>query len=103
MSDRINFGFNKKIKATGNKVILEKLERKREITRNGIFIPDEAVAGYTLTKARVISIGPKAEYENFKVGDIVLYDTCSVFYDTHPIVVTKVENIIGLYEEEEIS
>lgn len=100
MSDRINYEFNKKLKATGDKVILEKIEKKRDIIRNGIFIPDEAVAGYTMSKARVISIGPKAQYENFKEGDIVFYDTCSVFYDTHPIVVTKIENIIGICEEE---
>lgn len=102
MSDRINCEFNpKSIKATGNKVVLQKLDRKKDYIQKGVLIPEESIAGYTATKAKVLSIGPDALFENFKVGDIVLYDTCSVFYDTHPVVITKVENIICIVEDEE--
>ena len=101
MSDRINYDFNAKIKATGNKVVLQKLERKRDIIKNGVLIPEEFIAGYTVTKAKVLSVGPDAKFENFKEGDTVLYDTCAVFYDTHPVVIVKVENIICIVEDEE--
>ena len=57
----------KSIKATGNKVALQKLDRKKDYIQKGVLIPEESIAGYTATKAKVLSIGPDALFENFKV------------------------------------
>jgi hypothetical protein len=91
------------LRAYGIKVVLEKLEKNKEVVLpGGIIVPQESTDGFTLNKAKVLSIGSEVPAEEgLAVGDIVLYDKCSVFHDTHPIVVTNYENIICTWVEED--
>jgi hypothetical protein len=91
------------MRAVGVKVVLEKLEKEHEvILPGGIIVPQESAKGFTMNKAKVVSIGSEVPAEEgLAVGDVVLYDQCSVFADTHPIVVTNYENIICKWVEED--
>lgn len=99
------FGINapfeeENLTATGDKVVLKKHERLHERVVDGIVIPCTMEnIGNKMAKATVLSVGPAVE-ERIKVGSTVLYDQWSVFYDTHPIVITKAENIIVEVEKE---
>ena len=79
----------------------EKCEVFHERNINGIIIPTSADVNSALSKARVLSIGDKAkkDLEGVEVGSMVLYDHLSVFYDAHPRVITRSENIICKIEE----
>lgn len=91
------------MRACGDKVVLQKFEREHEvILPGGIIIPQESAKGFTANKATILSIGSEvpAKELGLAVGDVVLYDQCSVFIDTHPTVVTKYENIICKFEED---
>lgn len=83
------------MKATGNKIVLERLQ-SRNVDRlvDNIIIPAHIEQNERLSKAKILSIGSRCKDVGLKIGDIVSYDTMSVFYDTHPIVITKIENII---------
>ncbi len=101
-----NFGisegiFEKNVKPLHDKVVLKKEEISHERNSGGIIIPQKIDVPTMAIKAEVVAIGPDAQKElpDLKVGDKVLYDALSVFYDTHPIVITKVENIICKIEE----
>jgi len=94
----INEPFQKELEACGEKVILKKLEYNHEQKFGEIVLPDTR-SGSKMTKAEVISVGRDAKLTGLKPGQIVLYDTYSVFFDTYPIVITKFENIIGVLEE----
>ena len=87
--------------ALHDKVALRKLEVFHEQKRGDIIIPSSAGLNTRANKAIVVSIGEEAkkDLEGLQLGDVVLYDQLSVFYDTHPIVVTKCENIICKVEE----
>jgi len=82
------------MKAVGNKVVLEKLERDEERTYGDIIIPRRTDNNSKMTKGLILSVGPLAEIQNIVAGDIVLYDTMSVYDNTKNIVVTDIENII---------
>jgi len=90
------------MEATGNKVVLEKQEYSHATTYGDIILPDAYDRSSRLCKGKIMSIGSQARCLNLNVGDMVLYDTFSVFYDTYPLVVTKVENIIVRFNEEEV-
>lgn len=94
-----NFEFDKIMKATGDKVVIKRLERQHEHKYGDLIIPD-FTPDANLNKGVIISIGRDADKYGLKVGDMVLYDSFSVFYDTFPIVVTKIENVIGRVDEE---
>lgn len=91
---------NENLTACGDKVVLKKHERIHERNVGGIVIPNtlENVSA-KLAKATVLSIGPDVQ-EGITVGSVVLYDQWSVYYDTHPVVVTRSENIIMEVEDE---
>jgi len=95
-------GYNKNLEASGEKIVLKIVEEPgKNRTYGDIIIPDSSDKGFRATKAEVVSIGSDVpESEGIKVGDIVLYDTYSVFYDVKPIVVTNYENIICRVEED---
>ncbi len=86
--------YNKKLKAIGDKVAIEVLDKGLEKVVDGIIIPKTASANTSLAKGRVISKGVDVK-KNFGIDDIVWFDRLSVFYDTHPIVILKEENIIS--------
>lgn len=89
-------------KALGDKIFLRKTEVYHERKYGDLILPQQVDLNYRMTKATVISMGPRAiqEYPDLKPGDTVLYDHFSAFYDTHPVVVVKAENIIcGVIEE----
>ena len=90
---------NVKMKAVGDKVVLEQLERHCERVVDGIIIPLFCELNSKMTKAKIISVGPEASIYNLKEGDVVVYDTMSVMYDEHPYVVTNIENIIAKIED----
>lgn len=98
---RINREYNKPLKAIGNKVVIKKLEKVHERKYGDLYLPDKEDINQRMTKGEVISIGPNAINQGFKEGDIVLYDTLSVYQDFHPIVVTKAENIILIFKDKE--
>jgi len=94
--------FDKDIKAIRDKVVLKKCERFHEENKDGIIIPSDASLNGRANTGIVVSMGPEAQedLEGLKVGDKVLYDFLSVYYDTDPIVITKSENIICKVEED---
>ena len=83
-----------KSRATGLKVIIEKLEKQCEKKHGDIIIPDSHNKGAELCKGKILSLGAEAKKEGICEGDIILYDYYSVFSDSHPYVITNVENII---------
>ena len=99
----INHEYKKNIKAVGKRVALNKHERihERKVGEKGseIYIPTASTLGTNLNEADIISLGRDAEKYNLKRGDWVCYDHFSVFYDTHPVVVTNIENIICKIED----
>lgn len=88
------------LKACGDKVVIRKLEETHEVKRNGIIIPQSAVKGFNMLKGRVESIGPEINKGCLNVGDVVLFDYYSTYGETSPLVVTKIENVIAVLEEE---
>ena len=92
----------KSIRVLGNKVALRKLEKYHERINDGIFIPESVDAGFRLNKAIIENISESAsKTSGLQKGDTVVYDIFSVFYDTNPIVVTNLENIIYKLDENE--
>ena len=81
-------------------MVLRKLEKQHEVTRNGIIIPENAIKGYNMCKAKVESVGKEASLEGLEVGMIVLYDHFAGHFLTHPIVCTAIENVICVIDEE---
>lgn len=93
--------YDKKLRACNDLVVLRKVEKKHVIRQiGGIFVPADYGHLFMLTCGIVESVGPKAKCEGLEVGMKVLYDTYSVFYKTDPIVVTRVENIIGILPDD---
>lgn len=83
------------MKAVGDKIVLKKLEDTNQMRMYGnIHIPAKSDANAKMTKGEIISIGPQAQNRCLEVGDIVLYDTMSVFDNTKETVITNIENII---------
>ena len=103
---------NSKSRAVNQRVVIEVLQqRRRERLVDGILVPDQAYENGRLVKGRVISIGRNALSENLNVGDVVLFDKHSIFAEhgfsegteqKGEFVVTNVENVICLIEEEEV-
>lgn len=90
------------IKVYGKKIAIKKHEVYHERNVGGIFIPKSFDGATRLTKGEIISIGEEAAEETgLKIGDNVLYDHFSVFYDTHPVVITNYENIIFQLDEKQ--
>ena len=85
--------------ACNDSVIIKQIEQ--EETRNmrdGIYLPESATHNTELIKGVVMSCGPDAVRDNIKVGDTILYDRFSAFYNP-PVsigtfIITKVENVI---------
>jgi len=100
MYKSINAPYDKNLTAVGLKVAIRKLEKSHEIIRDGIYIPETSDAGGRLCKGEIISVGNEASKDGLKIGDIVMFDPYSVFWDTYPMVVTNVENVILIILEE---
>jgi len=94
----INREYNKKINALNKVVALKKHEKLHERMVGDIIVPISEELSKNLTKATVTSLGKDAEKYNINIGDIVLYDHFSVFYDWHPSVITNIENIICKFD-----
>jgi co-chaperonin GroES (HSP10) len=82
------------MKAVGNKVVIKKIDLDEERTFGDIVIPRKLDANSKMTKGEILSVGRDAQIYNIKEGDIVLYDTMSVFDNSKDVVVTNVENVI---------
>lgn len=95
-----NRGYDKKLTATGIRVALTKHEKLHERVVGDIIVPTTEEVGKNLNKATILSLGREASKYNLNIGDEVLYDHFSVYYDHHPNVVTDVINIICKYEGE---
>lgn len=94
----INRDYDKPLKACGKKVVIRKLERNHDCVLKGIFIPTQSSDFFKLVKGTVESVGSETSESGVKVGDVVLYDSHSVFYDHHPVVVTNFENVVVILE-----
>lgn len=92
--------YDKKLKALDDKVVIRKSEIRREVIKEGIIIPGQLVAGHTLCKGVVESVGGDAVKEGVKIGDVVLFDHYSTYEETYPVCVTKVENVIAICDDE---
>ncbi len=95
---------NKKSKALNDSVIIEILKQPvNRLQRGGIFLPEVSIFNTDLLKGIVTSIGPDAKKYNVKVGDLVLYDKLSAFFQppekAGTIIITKIENIICVVGE----
>jgi co-chaperonin GroES (HSP10) len=90
------------MKACGENVVLRKLEKEKELVRDGVIIPLKFTRGFNLGKAEVLSVGRDVPKEHgVEVGQKVMYDYYSVYNDNADIVITKSENIICEYLGEE--
>ena len=86
------------MKACGLKVLLEKIDTSQEKIIGGIVIPFQMNKMTRTAKAKVLSIGEEARSKDLglEIGDIVIYDFYSVYYDhPEPEVVTNIENIVA--------
>lgn len=88
-------------KVIKDKVLLKK-NKEQSFNSGDIFIPYNFSKSSGLTKAKVLDIGNKALNRGFEVGDTVLYDSHSVFYNRLKNVITKVENIVIVFENNEM-
>ena len=86
-----------KIKPLADRVVIEAQPAETK-TAGGIIIPDTAQEKPQKGKVMAIGTGTKDEEMKLKVGDVVLYDSHSVFYDHHPVVVTNFENVVVILE-----
>lgn len=96
-------------KALNDLVIIQNVKQdENRYKRFGIdFIPD-VIENFKMVKGKVLSVGSLAKKENINKDDVVLYDKHSVFAEfgrrgkgtevEGEIVITKVENIIGVVE-----
>ena len=96
----INREYDKKLKATKEKVVLRKFEKEHERIEGGIYIPTSSQRCCNASKAKIESLH-KDTKTGLKEKDIVLYDHYSVYYDHHPVVVLKDVNILCKVEEDE--
>jgi len=101
------FGMDETTRATGDLVILKNVAQGRSLFRGGIHLPFAPMENEKMVKAIVLSVGPDAAKEGITVGDKVFYDKHSIFSekkvgtdDEGEVVITKVENIIGIFTEE---
>jgi len=94
----INYEYEKSLVACGTKVVIRKFERNHECLMDGIIVPMDASQMVAMAKGTIVSIGKDAIVTGLKVGDVVLYDAASVYYDHHPLVVTNFENVVLIVE-----
>lgn len=102
-------GLTEKSIALNDLVIIQNVKQdENRYKQYGLEFIDSVIENFKLVKGKVISVGQKALKENINVGDIVLYDKHSVFAlagkgskgseKEGEIVITKVDNVIGLVE-----
>ena len=97
-----------KIKPLGDRVLIEALEKDREKTKSGIYLPD-TVTKERPEKGRVVAVGAGKMLEsgkivpmNVKVGDIVLftkYGPNEIKVDDKEYLIAKEEDIMGIITE----
>lgn len=88
------------IRTFGKKVAIKKYEQFHERIVNGIHIPENHDKAVRLCKGEILNIDADYAKEiGVNVGDIVLYDHWSAYYDTHPIVIVDYTNIIVKLDE----
>lgn len=76
------YKMNDNTKAVGDKVVLKNLEQNPDrYTVGGIHMPLN-YENCKLVKAMVVSVGPEAEKEGLKPGQVVMYDKHSIFSET---------------------
>jgi len=96
--------YDKKLKATGDIIIIRKLENYHKMQYGGIYIAEISQSlGHNLCKGIVESIGPDAEFEGLTIGDQILYDHFASHGLTHPIVAVNIENVLCVIEEENLN
>ena len=88
--------------AVGKKVGLLKYEKIHERKVGDIIVPLSEELGKNLNKATITSVGREAKDYNIKIGDVVMYDHFSVYYDHATTVITDVENVICKCEDNKI-
>ena len=86
------------MKAVGRKVAIEKIDKYTERYYGDIYIPTKFELNTRLSRGKIVSVGKDCKY-NIKEGDIVMYDTMSVFNEEGDIVITNDENVIIKIEE----
>ena len=69
---RFNREYEKDLKATGNKVVIRKMERTHDRMIGDIYVATDADVNGRMTKGEIVSIGPKAKDKGFKEGDYIL-------------------------------
>jgi len=93
-----DFGFDKNPRClhVGRKVVLENISKGAErILDGGIIVPESAEINERMSKYRVVDRCDLASEEyGIEIGDVVLADRLSCYYDTYPIQVLDFENII---------
>ncbi len=85
--------------ACNDLVIIKILEQEEcRNMRHGFYLPDDVTHNTELIKGIVMSCGPDALRDNISVGNIVLYDRFSAFYNPPlnegTFIITKIENVI---------
>ena len=91
---------NLNLKAVDDKIVILKLENCKERMYGDIIVPLFVEENMKMTKGKILSIGPNANIYNLNVGDVVMYDTFSVFDNSDEVVITKAENVIIRVVEE---
>ncbi|MBI2637803.1 MAG: co-chaperone GroES [Candidatus Sungbacteria bacterium] len=97
------------IKPLGDRVLIEPLEKDKEKTASGIFLPD-TVTKERPEKGRVVAVGVGRMLESgtvvamhVKVGDIVLftkYGPNEIKIDDKEYLIAKEEDIMGIIESD---
>ena len=96
------------IRPLGDRVLIEPLEKDKEKTKSGIYLPD-TVSKERPEKGKVVAVGAGKMLEtgkvapmNVKVGDIVLftkYGPNEIKVDDKEYLIAKEEDIMGIIEE----
>jgi len=100
--NQINRAFDKPLIAQGKNVVIRKKERYHEREVGGLYMPVDTDENKRCNTGIIESIGDEVT-DGIRVGDEVVYDFYATWADTHPVVITEVRNVIGLYGKTEIS
>ena len=88
-------------KPVGDTVVLKKLVPTLDKRYGNIILPHSINKNESMGVAKVIDMGKKAYETGLKKDDYVLYDYYSVYENKMDYVITRVENIILIIDEEQ--
>ena len=91
--------FDEDLEAQGANVVIRKKERYHERKVKGLYMPTDTDENQRCNTGVIESIGPLVE-DDIHVGDEIVYDYYAAWADTHPIILTEVRNVIGIYTSE---